>query len=97
MDRLKRSAFILVLLAIGQFAAIVAPVRAVLAIIAGNTDQAMEIAKGYDLLGNTATNGKAGVYISTRANAARAQGKRWGCLLCRFLDWIKKDHCANSE
>lgn len=97
MIRLRLSLAILVLLVIGQFAAVVAPVRALWAVFTGNTDQAMEIAKGYDLLGNTALNGEAGMYISTRANQARSQGKAWGCVLCRFLDWVRKDHCANSE
>lgn len=96
-NRLLSIFAISVLLLIGQCAALLAPWRAVWALLTGNTDQALQIAKGYDLLGNTVLNGKAGEYISTRANRARAEGRRWGCLLCRLLDRITKDHCKNSE
>jgi hypothetical protein len=24
------------------------------------------------------------------------EGKRWGCVLCRFLDLFQKDHCQLS-
>ena len=67
------------------------------ALLTGDTSQALEIAKGYDLLGNTVLNGEAGEYISTRANRARSEGRLWGCWLCRLMDWITKDHCKNAE
>lgn len=96
-NKFLASLSILVLLLIGQCAAILAPLRAAWALLTGNTEQALEIAKGYDLLGNTVLNGEAGEYISTRANRARAEGRRWGCWLCRLLDRITADHCKNSE
>lgn len=34
--------------------------------------------------------------ISLRAARARNQGETWGCLLCKFLDWIDEDHCDDS-
>ena len=46
--------------------------------------------------GNTLTGGDPGETISSRAAKARAEGRRWGCVLCRFLDWVQKDHCATS-
>jgi hypothetical protein len=24
------------------------------------------------------------------------KGKRWGCVLCRLLDYVEKDHCLKS-
>ncbi|RWN25297.1 MAG: hypothetical protein EOR96_34515 [Mesorhizobium sp.] len=34
--------------------------------------------------------------LSCRSARARRAGKRWGCLLCRFLDRIDPDHCERS-
>ena len=96
-NKFLASLSILALLLIGQCAALLAPLRAIWALLTGDTNQALEIAKGYDLLGNTVLNGEAGEYISTRANRARAEGRLWGCCLCRLMDWITKDHCKNSE
>jgi len=31
--------------------------------------------------------------ISSRSAKARNAGKRWGCVLCRFLDWCQPNHC----
>lgn len=31
--------------------------------------------------------------ISSRAAKAARKGKRWGCILCRFLDLFDRDHC----
>lgn len=35
--------------------------------------------------------------ISTRAARARDDGKRWGCWLCRFLDYVDRDHCVKAK
>ena len=40
--------------------------------------------------------GVPGVTISSRAATARARGHRWGCVLCRFLDWLDPGHCAKA-
>jgi hypothetical protein len=34
--------------------------------------------------------------ISSRAAKAMLKGKRWGCVLCRLLDYVQKDHCLKS-
>jgi hypothetical protein len=34
--------------------------------------------------------------ISSRADKARAEGKKWGCILCKLLDKIQTGHCASS-
>lgn len=54
------------------------------------------IAVAYDQLANAATGGDVDETISSRAHRARAQGKRWGCWLCRLLDRIDPEHCARS-
>ena len=35
-----------------------------------------------------------GQTISARAATARIDGHRWGCILCRLLEWIDPKHCA---
>jgi hypothetical protein len=61
-----------------------------------NPDKAVYIAIAIDRAGNAAANGDHSETISSRANRARAEGRRWACVLCRILDWIKKDHCRDS-
>jgi len=61
-----------------------------------NPDKAFDIAVALDRAGNVAANGANTETISSRANRARAEGRRWGCILCRFLDWIRANHCADS-
>ena len=34
-----------------------------------------------------------GETISARAGKAKRRGKRWGCLLCAFLDLFQRGHC----
>ena len=45
---------------------------------------------------NTISGGNGNETISRRAARARARGEKWGCVLCRFLDRIDKDHCARQ-
>lgn len=51
----------------------------------------------FDRVGNAATGGSDTETISSRADRARSEGRAWGCVLCRLLDWIQTDHCANSK
>jgi hypothetical protein len=34
--------------------------------------------------------------ISSRADKAMNEGKRWGCVLCKLLNYLQKDHCQKS-
>lgn len=45
---------------------------------------------------NVLTGGDANETMSSRAGKGVKEGKRWACVLCRFLDLIQKDHCARS-
>ena len=38
-----------------------------------------------------------GVTLSARAETARYHNHKWGCYLCKILDWIDKDHCHNAR
>jgi hypothetical protein len=46
-----------------------------------------------DEVGNTLTGGSPNETISSRAGKAQAEGKRWGCVLCKLLNKIQKNHC----
>ena len=78
-----------------QFAHLIASLWMLVAAISGS-DRYWRIAKGYDRVGNAATGGQDTETVSSRANRARSEKRRWGCLLCRVLDWIEKDHCKKS-
>jgi hypothetical protein len=54
------------------------------------------IAIAIDQLANTFLGGNPDETISSRAEKARQRGARWGCVLCRFLDWLDPNHCAKS-
>jgi hypothetical protein len=60
-------------------------------------DRAWRIAIGIDQLVNVAANGDEDETVSSRADRARAEGRRWGCVLCAVLDWIQTDHCQNAR
>jgi hypothetical protein len=46
--------------------------------------------------GNTLLMGDPGETISSRSAKAQAAGRRWGCVMCRFLGWFQKDHCQKA-
>lgn len=45
---------------------------------------------------NVLTGGDANETMSSRAGKGVKEGKRWACVLYRFLDLFQKDHCARS-
>lgn len=67
-----------------------------LAAILAGSDRAWRLAIAFDQLANAATGGSEDETISSRAHRARSEGRRWGCVLCKLLDLIEKDHCGKS-
>lgn len=51
---------------------------------------------GLDQFANSMLGGSPNETISSRADKAMREGKRWGCILCRLLSLIQKDHCQKS-
>ena len=45
---------------------------------------------------NVLTGGDANETLSSRAGKGVKEGKRWACVLCRFLDLFQRDHCIRS-
>jgi hypothetical protein len=41
-------------------------------------------------------NGNQNETISSRAARAAARGERWGCVLCKLLDKIDRNHCRDA-
>lgn len=64
--------------------------------VASAPDKAKDIAVALDRAGNAAINGNNTETISSRANRARTEGRRWGCVLCRLLDALSPNHCRDS-
>lgn len=51
----------------------------------------------FDRLVNALFGGDSKETISSRTGKYAAKRSGWfPCKLCRFLDWVKKDHCKNS-
>lgn len=45
---------------------------------------------------NTTLGGSPNETLSERAAKARNDGKQWGCVLCRVLNWVNPGHCDKS-
>lgn len=62
----------------------------------GNTQKAWHIALLIDETVNVDVNGRVNESISRRAAQAQVAGRKWGCLLCKFLDTIQPNHCEDT-
>lgn len=62
-----------------------------------NPEKAWTDAIAADQSMNAATGGNEDETISSRAQRARSNGRRWGCILCVILDSIQEDHCNKSK
>lgn len=49
-----------------------------------------------DQLANSILFGDPRETISSRSDKAMKEGKKWGCVLCKFLALFQKDHCQNA-
>lgn len=92
LNRLTLAAIFLLCLA----ASLLAALWMACAILVGSP-RAWRLAVAHDQLANAATGGSEDETISSRANRARGEGRRWGCILCKLLDRLDKDHCAKSS
>jgi hypothetical protein len=90
-----RRVLLLIVLLLAQLGHVVASLWMAVAILTGG-DRAWGIALAWDRLLNTVTGGQSTETVSSRANRARSEGRRWGCVLCRILDRLEKDHCSKS-
>lgn len=49
---------------------------------------------GLDMFASAITGGQPGDTISYRAAVARANGSKFACVFCKFLNILQKDHCT---
>ena len=66
-------------------------------IVSGEETHTWEILKAYDRLANATFNGDSNETISSHANRARSENRKWGCVLCKWLDSIQANHCKDAE
>lgn len=92
MNRVRLLGIWLLCLAASGFAAL-----RMLYAVAVNPQRAWVLAIAHDQLANAAANGDPDETISSRANRARSEKRRWGCILCRLLDRLDPNHCSQSE
>lgn len=95
MTPLRKRLLLLLIWPLCVAACIFALVR-MLSCIAFSPERAWVLAIAHDQLANAGADGDPDETISSRANRARLEGRRWGCLLCGILDRIEKDHCRLS-
>ena len=57
----------------------------------------LNVLVAFDQFCNALTGGDPMQTISYRSAMAAATGKKWGCILCKFLGMIQKDHCKRTE
>lgn len=60
------------------------------------SQRAWHILIAMDQLANATTGGSEDETISSRAGRLKREGRGWACILCRFLNWLEKDHCEKS-
>lgn len=61
-----------------------------------NSPRWLKIAIAKDQAGNAAIGGNEDETLSSRAGRAMLRGEKWGCILCKLLDYVQKDHCKKS-
>ncbi|MBX3588809.1 MAG: hypothetical protein KF796_19425 [Ramlibacter sp.] len=91
MTGLRKTIMVLLLLPAMVWGLLVCLVAAVLPPL---RKQAARCAISVDQLANAALDGDEDETISSRAAKAQLDGKRWGCVLCGWLDKIDPGHCA---
>lgn len=78
--------------------ALAANLVALIAALLGS-DRAWPVAVANDQALNAALVGHSGSEdetLSSCAGKAAQSGRRWGCILCRMLDWFDPGHCARN-
>lgn len=60
-------------------------------------DRGRRFLLAYDQALNALTGGSEDETVSSRAARARDENRKWGCVLCRVLDWLDPDHCNKSR
>jgi hypothetical protein len=54
------------------------------------------VAVSLDQVANAVLGGYPDETVSIRAAFARNRGQRWGCVLCKLLDFFHPNHCSRA-
>lgn len=57
----------------------------------------LSVLVAFDQFINALTGGYPNETISYRASINAQLGGRWGCILCKFLEWIDPGHCDLTQ
>lgn len=95
MKQIIQRLYLLILLPLVILAALAALGGFVVA-IGYDTRVAWNTADSIDQSANAALKGDPDESISSRAGKARRRGDTWGCVLCKLLDAIVPNHCADA-
>ena len=95
---MKRRLLLLIFLVIGLLGATIASFWVLLAILFDPSgERPMNIILAMDRLFNSSIGGCGKETLSSRAGRlVEEKDCKWACALCKFLDWLQKDHCKTS-
>lgn len=57
---------------------------------------ALNVLIALDQLANAIALGSPDETVSSRAGKAMLKGEAWGCVLCKLLNLLQRDHCLKS-
>lgn len=89
---MKQRAILLLVLGGSMILALLGNLAGLAAALAGS-NRAWRVAVSNDQTANAGAGGSEDETISSRAGKAARAGRRWGCILCRWLDAIDPGHC----
>lgn len=92
---MKNRLVMLVILLACMLASTVACIWMLGCIIVGS-QRAWRIALAFDQVLNATSGGDGRETVSSRAGRAELVKRRWGCILCKLLDVIDKNHCFDN-
>lgn len=94
---MKSRIFLFVFLIIGLIGSLIGTIWTIFAIVfSPNGTRALNIILAYDRLFSATTGGTGQETLSSRAGRLSKENTKWACFICKFLDWLQKDHCKNS-
>lgn len=94
---MKKRLFLFIFLIVGLFGCALSAIWMLYTIIVSpESERGWRVVISYDQLANAMTGGSEDETISSRAGRETKNGIRWACVLCKFLNWLQKDHCVKS-
>ena len=94
---MKRRLLLTVFLSVGLVGAVIATLWLIVAIAFDpNGRRPLNIILAFDRLFNASVGGEIVETLSSRAGRLQNENVPWACYLCKFLNFLEKDHCQDS-